>query len=205
MYTLCWLKHWLDGQAQKVVVNGIKSSCQQVGIGASLVHCLYWWSGWGDLSAAAVSLKVITSWKEVLISCLRVGRPYREIWKAWINGLRPIVWVSARQSTGSCTSVKTTPGNTTDFGQNVWTTTWWKRIEQLANMSQHIICTIIFKKNLLGKKNHWIAPAWSPYLSDFSYSTFSGCNYVLFANTDTFTALTHEKCEPLILDSRILI
>ena len=25
-YTLCWVKNWLDGQAERVVVNGIKSS-----------------------------------------------------------------------------------------------------------------------------------------------------------------------------------
>ena len=24
--TLCWVKHWLDGQAQSVVVSGVKSS-----------------------------------------------------------------------------------------------------------------------------------------------------------------------------------
>ena len=24
--TLCWVKYWLDGQAQRVVVNGVKSS-----------------------------------------------------------------------------------------------------------------------------------------------------------------------------------
>ena len=28
--TLCWVKHWLDGQAQRVVVNGVKSSWQPV-------------------------------------------------------------------------------------------------------------------------------------------------------------------------------
>ena len=28
--TLCWMKHWLDGQAQRVVVNGVKTSWQPV-------------------------------------------------------------------------------------------------------------------------------------------------------------------------------
>ena len=28
--TLHWVKHWLDGQAQRVVVNGVKSSWQPV-------------------------------------------------------------------------------------------------------------------------------------------------------------------------------
>ena len=27
---LCWVKHWLDGQAQRVVVNGVKASWQPV-------------------------------------------------------------------------------------------------------------------------------------------------------------------------------
>ena len=29
-YTLCWVKNWLDGRAQRVVVNRIKSSWQPV-------------------------------------------------------------------------------------------------------------------------------------------------------------------------------
>ena len=28
--TLCWVKHWLDGRAQRVVVNGVESSWQLV-------------------------------------------------------------------------------------------------------------------------------------------------------------------------------
>ena len=28
--TLLWVKHWLDGQAQRVVVNGVKASWQPV-------------------------------------------------------------------------------------------------------------------------------------------------------------------------------
>ena len=28
--TLCWIKNWLNGQAQRVVANGAKSSCQSV-------------------------------------------------------------------------------------------------------------------------------------------------------------------------------
>jgi len=29
-YTLCWIKKWMDGQAQKVVVNGVKYSWRLV-------------------------------------------------------------------------------------------------------------------------------------------------------------------------------
>jgi len=29
-HTLCWVKNWLDGQAQRIVVNGVKCSWQPV-------------------------------------------------------------------------------------------------------------------------------------------------------------------------------
>jgi len=32
---LCWVKNWLNGQAQRVVVNGVKSSWQLVMSGVS--------------------------------------------------------------------------------------------------------------------------------------------------------------------------
>ena len=32
-HMLCWVKHWLDGQAQRVVVNGVKSSWRLVTTG----------------------------------------------------------------------------------------------------------------------------------------------------------------------------
>jgi len=41
------------------------------------------------LSASSISLQVTPRWEEVLI-CLRVERPYIEIWMGWINVLRPV-------------------------------------------------------------------------------------------------------------------
>ena len=36
--TLCWMKHWLDGRAQRVVVSGVESSWQSVTSG--ILQCL---------------------------------------------------------------------------------------------------------------------------------------------------------------------
>ena len=38
--TLCWMKHWLDGRAQRVVVSGVKSSLWLVMSGVPQVSVL---------------------------------------------------------------------------------------------------------------------------------------------------------------------
>ena len=63
---LCWLKHWLDGQAQRVVVGRVK------------------------FCAFSVSLQMTPNWEGVLI-CLRGERHYRGTWIDWIDGPRATV------------------------------------------------------------------------------------------------------------------
>ncbi|KAK4807496.1 hypothetical protein QYF61_023719 [Mycteria americana] len=80
--TLCWVKNWLDGQAQRVVGSVL---------GPVLFNIII-----NDLDegieCTCSKFADDTSWAGALIS-LRVGRLYRGIWTGWIDGPRPIRWV----------------------------------------------------------------------------------------------------------------
>jgi len=91
--TFHWVKHWLDGQAQRVVVNGVKFSWQPVVVSP---RARYWGHFYltslltilmRGLSAHTVSLQRAPSWEGMLI-CLRGERHHRGTWVDGIGGPR---------------------------------------------------------------------------------------------------------------------
>ena len=95
--TLCWLKPWLDGRAQRVVVNRVTPSGGWSRAGFPRAQC------WGQLClislsmtwrrgsrAPSVTLPMTPNWAGALI-CSRERRLYRGTCTGCIDGPRPIV------------------------------------------------------------------------------------------------------------------
>ncbi|RMC06334.1 hypothetical protein DUI87_15765 [Hirundo rustica rustica] len=88
--TLCWVRNWLDGRAQRVVVNGAASSWGQAPVVSLRGLCwgqlcsIFLLTTWmRELSLSLVNLQMTLSWESVLIC-----------WKRYRLGM---VWLDSAQ------------------------------------------------------------------------------------------------------------
>ena len=113
--TLCWVKNWLDGWAQRVLVNGAASRGGQSPVVSLRGLC------WGQfcstfllttwmrvLSLPSANLQMTQSWEGVSISW-KVGGLCRETWNDGRDGQSPVRRSLPSPSAESCTLVTITP------------------------------------------------------------------------------------------------